>query len=578
MSDPSAAAADSPDVRARPWLFALLALGLVAYGALQLKHLSYPLVWQDEGETVMFGQRVLEYGYPKVHDGRNVVYGMGVPLALGVKQDDDAYIGSLWGQYYFAALGVWLARSADDIHEKTALLRLPFALVGGLGLALFFLAVAPAFSSRRNVVLGAAVGFTLLVCLSTSLILHLREVRYYALAVALLATVVFLHLRRFELAGSSLRAQALLQASALFLLFNVFYPACVAAGIWLALEATIRAVKTPGSVGERLRVAAPIVSPVALTALLTLPVVIYFEIPSLSRFFSARYDFGLASYLTNLRFVLHYLLRYEFLALVLLVKLALRVTRGSEHGPVPPAARVDRRRISSALGRLCIVYVIVGARNPIFFERYFVPLSPLLSLILVLDFVSLMRGAAEGVPAARRGRLALVAASLVLLAMLGMVWLKRDELAGQIVEVSRPYQGPLDFVVPHLRAKHAEPSSLRIATNYEAEAYMYYLGSRVVGRFHAESREATLRERALQVDVVIPRKAQPKTLGLLRSYLAQGEFERHDFPVADLPYNNIPEIYAGRVLQTTHLYRTQRPGDGLQALSIYERVGRTVDR
>ena len=38
------------------------------------KNISYPLFWADESMTVMRGERVLEYGYPKVHDGKNVLY------------------------------------------------------------------------------------------------------------------------------------------------------------------------------------------------------------------------------------------------------------------------------------------------------------------------------------------------------------------------------------------------------------------------------------------------------------------------------------------------------------------------
>ncbi len=32
------------------------------------KNISYPLFWADESMTVMGGVRVMEYGYPKVHD------------------------------------------------------------------------------------------------------------------------------------------------------------------------------------------------------------------------------------------------------------------------------------------------------------------------------------------------------------------------------------------------------------------------------------------------------------------------------------------------------------------------------
>jgi len=90
----------------------------------------------------------------------------------------------------------------------------------------------------------------------------------------------------------------------------------------------------------------------------------------------------------------------------------------------------------------------------------------------------------------------------------------------------------------------------------------------VVGRFHDETPEATLREAGVVVDVVIPRRAQPKTLDRLRPYLQQGEFERVEFPVADLPYNNIPELFSGRVLPTTHGFTTEAAGDRFGPFSI----------
>ena len=98
--------------------------------AMLFRHLSYPLVWHDESDTVMFGQRVLEYGYPKVHGERNVVYGLRQDQAIGVHPSLDAYLGSPWAQYYYAAIGVALAAGSDDLYEKTARLRLPFAVAG----------------------------------------------------------------------------------------------------------------------------------------------------------------------------------------------------------------------------------------------------------------------------------------------------------------------------------------------------------------------------------------------------------------------------------------------------------------
>ena len=68
--------------------------------------LGAPLLWEDEAETAMHGRSVLEFGMRRVHVGRNVVYGAPVPPALGRNQALDAYLGSPWGQYFFAAPAV----------------------------------------------------------------------------------------------------------------------------------------------------------------------------------------------------------------------------------------------------------------------------------------------------------------------------------------------------------------------------------------------------------------------------------------------------------------------------------------
>ena len=60
-------------------------------------------LWHDESETAMFGTRVLEYGYPKIHGERNVVYSLWHANGVGIHEGTDAYTGSPWVQYYVGA-------------------------------------------------------------------------------------------------------------------------------------------------------------------------------------------------------------------------------------------------------------------------------------------------------------------------------------------------------------------------------------------------------------------------------------------------------------------------------------------
>ena len=113
---------------------------LLVFSFSLFKNISYPLLWHDEAETAMFGERILQYGYPKVHDGKNVLYNFDFEYApgfglLGLKEETDAYIGgALWGQYYFSVPGIYLADKMKNIYNQTASVRIPFALAGFLGI------------------------------------------------------------------------------------------------------------------------------------------------------------------------------------------------------------------------------------------------------------------------------------------------------------------------------------------------------------------------------------------------------------------------------------------------------------
>src|SRR5215471_5590644 len=174
---------------------ALLAVALAAFAAMLFVRLGHPLFWSDEADTAMFGTRVLEYGYPKVHGPDNVVYQFGPDVALGIKESFDAFIGTTWGHFYFAAPGLWWARSAADPWQRTARVRLPFALAGAAGLALWLAAVLPALGPDPGRRLRFAALFFALAALSVSLLLHLREARYYPLVVLLGGAIARAHLR-----------------------------------------------------------------------------------------------------------------------------------------------------------------------------------------------------------------------------------------------------------------------------------------------------------------------------------------------------------------------------------------------
>ena len=262
-----------PTRACRTWIPAIVIAVLVA--GVVLRHLGHPLLWNDEAETAMYGQRILTFGYPKADDGRNLVYEALAPLAVAVKQPGSVYIGSTWGQYYVGALSVAFADRTGDPFAKTQRVRLPFTLAGLLGLGAF---AALLVSLHRDAPAAAALPVALLFglfLLSPSLQLHLREARHYPLMVLLTGLVLLVHIR-LHVQGSPSRLSALAEAILLVLVFNVFYPGFFLLAAALGLERTV-APRT-GSAAQRFRALARDLAPLALAALLVLPIAVYFGV------------------------------------------------------------------------------------------------------------------------------------------------------------------------------------------------------------------------------------------------------------------------------------------------------------
>ncbi|MCX6296296.1 MAG: hypothetical protein NTX97_09545, partial [Bacteroidetes bacterium] len=155
------------------------------------KNISYPLFWADESMTAIGTERVLQFGYPKVHDGKNVFYDLrhSNPV-LGINEKDDAYVGGAgWGQYYFGIIGYKLAQLTNDIYFKTAIFRTTFAIAGLLGLLLIAYFISRFFPDKFSKYAFFAL-FMLLELSSVSLALLLREVRYYSLVILLSGIII----------------------------------------------------------------------------------------------------------------------------------------------------------------------------------------------------------------------------------------------------------------------------------------------------------------------------------------------------------------------------------------------------
>jgi hypothetical protein len=548
-----------------------LALAGALFGAVLFKHLAHPLLWNDEALTAVFGERVLAYGYPKVHGPKNAHYPMHHDLSVGVKEGLDAYVGSPWLQYFFAAPAVAWAAGADEIYARTFRLRLPFALAGAAGVAVVLWTGLLSLEGGARRALFALL-FLLLASYSVSLILHLREVRYYPLVVLFGACALHVTVRHRLRGDLGTAAYTVALAALLFLLFNTFYLAFVGLALGLGVHAVGSALREGGPAGPRLRRLAGDLLPLLVAGVAVLPLLAFYDTFGVVGAFAEAFHGPKNAYGNKLRWLLESLLRYELLAPVVAFRLAVVIQLALGGDPARPPGFALRLRLANLLGVVIVCYAPVVAAAPFFYERYSILLSPLLTLLLLLDAFSLV-DLLTGAPARRRG-VAIASLAVGLACLVGNLWVRLPEFRGRIAEIRHLYRGPLDFVIPHLLRTYAHPERLVIATNYEDPSLRYYLGSWVVvGWFNPDLAHDLL----FDPDVIIPRAGRMHREVL--TYLAErgehtgrGTYTSRRFDVADLAANNVPSLAPWNHSRWVHHFETVRPGeDDRGALVILER-------
>lgn len=556
------------------------------------KNISYPLLWADEGMTVMYGKRVSEYGYPKVHDGKNVVYDLRHSNPkLGIDEKTDAYIGGpSWGMYYIAAVAVKLAQMSDDLFTKTAILRIPFALAGLIGLAILAFLGAQFFENRFSKY-GFLILFAFFELTSIPLVLHLREARYYSVTVFLTALVIFIYARYRILKKAKYSTYAVLLTLSLIFLFATFSPGYFIFLIAISLCDSIGFIKDLFS--KYIRRTGHIVQgmsfspnkpfkyylqgllPVMLSLIAVSPLLSFFKtfyIGEETAKFN-RFLFGGISvwdlHLANLTIIWRYFTSYDFIYVAIFLKVCLLlsfirlVVRD-----VPP---LDMRKLmlSNFLTVIFVIYFFAIARIPYFpFTRYFIPLQPILAVMIILD-MALVHNLISSRPP--RGIKYYKIIFLIVLAGFILTNIGRNigYMRGHVYELSHRYKGPLDYLIPFIMETYRDTDKLIIATNYEETPLMYYLDSKVIIGYVGSNLEQDTR---MVPDIIIFRKGwrnlNPK---IFVDFLMRHRYQRVSFPVVDYTVNNIPELNLSPAYQ--HQFRTLETKDEKMKVDIFLKRG-----
>lgn len=498
----------------------------------------------------MLGEQVLQHGYPKVHGPRHVVYDLSLPIEDGVREPLDAFIVSPWLQFYWGALGAWLADGSGDPVSMTARLRLPFAVAGAAGALLPLALVWSLAGGCRTRRLRAAAFQLAMLATSISLLLHLREARWIPLATLELGALAWMRAARIR-GRIDPKWATLAETGLLVLLVHTFLPAFASASAALLLDAWL------GWRGESLRERFRSALPVVVAGLFAVPALWFYETFSVSHAFAERTGAGIGGMLGNLRHATEYLLRYEVLAPALLAA-ALRVAWQADRSVTQAAARVTR-----FLWILVACHILVIAAIPWFFARYAVILAPLLIALLTLELLAIETHLAA-TPRVRR-RFAIGCAA----ALAAIVVLRAPEIGGRLAELRDPPRGPLDFAIEDLRARHPDPRELLIATNYEALVFAFYLDSAVLDTQRLDGGSAPA---GVIADVIVPRRHWDANRNALRDLLGRAAYDVVALPVADRPMNTTPELGPANPPSRYRSFVDPAPAAERDRLQIYERV------
>ncbi len=523
------------------------------------KNISYPLFWADESMTAMGSERVVKFGYPKVHDGKNVLNDMFCSTPrVAVNTKDDAFIGGAnWGQYYFGAIGYTLANLSDDLYTKTGIYRSTFAIIGLLGLFLLAFAISKLFDDKFYRTLFPFL-FLLAELISISLTLHLREVRYYSPALFISCLIISLYaLHRFRIPFNKIFYSASL-AILLWIMFNMFSPLFFIFILTIGISEAIIGItqysitKKPVDIFKSVlpTLIALIISYIAIHHLLD-----YFKTFEMKKILDDFYHFNSAMYWWHFSNEMRYFYKLELLWLALAMRLGVMLN-------FKKASGMYHKQFSASnfLTLLFIVFLFSAPNidSPMF-TRYLIYMQPVIAIIAIIDFIvllSIYRKNSKTIWNQQTGILAGVFAVLF-----GYTFFENlPSIEGHVYEMTNQYKGPLDYTIPYIKATYPATGSLTIATNYEETSYMYYLKSKVVVGFVGNNLPE---DTAASPDIISFRQSLGSNYEkVFDYYLGKAKYTRTAFDAKDIPLNNIPELNFDMPIYNHYFKSAQTDNEG----------------
>ena len=542
-----------------PIMSLLLLLVTSLFIFLVFKNIQYPLLWNDEGETMVFAERILSYGFPKADDGKNTLNLCEFEKRdLCVRQGLGAYVFEPWIQFYIAVPGAFLAHNFTDIYLKTALARIPFTLIGCLSLIIFGLTITKLYKEGKQKLFFIAL-FIFLEALSPFLLLHLRQARSYPVTLLFSAIIIYLYVNHNFLKKFSLRTYNISIITLLFLLFHLFYPVYIIFIVTFTLHVLITF-----TFSKNRRSILRSFMPYALSVITILPSLWFFN--TIPIVFQAKESFSFlpSRYFILLKRIIYFFSIYEFLLPIIYLKTIIISCFAFSAQFRKYISSSLHTQVSLLFTLLFVVSVLIIPYGPYFYFRYTLPLQPILTMVLLLDLcVTIV------IFKKIKRRIKYFAAPplliLLVLSLAPSLSVKPVLFINYLREISVAYKGPLDFIIPYIKSNYNDPKNLIIATNYEEPSYIYYLDSKIIVGHTGINLE---KDRKIAPDIIILRRYIFPNSNVIKDLISEGNYKKTPFPIFDYPVNNIPEL----ILSPFHLFSTKYTNDPNEMLEIYEKI------
>lgn len=514
------------------------------------KNISYPLLWNDESETIMTAEKILQFGYPKVHDGKNIFFLPTDPNWIGYKKENDTNISIPWGSYYFATISAFLSNQVSDIYLKSALSRIPFAVIGLLGLIIFALSIKDFFKDRSTYQ-KFIIAFVALEIFSVLVLLHIREARYYSLVIFMTACFFYVFIQYFLHHKYSFKKYLLTMIPILFLSYQInvitFLSCCTTIIIYEILGRlfSIFSSKNRGEISpvkKQLTNILKNLSPLFITAILIIPFVIFYDTFSVLAKVKNHYVLtpGFLAQLARIAFVLKTM---EFYYPMVFMK-TLQLIVWYKNKQIPKiktnGENNNLEKLTFFMSVFFITYAIFAAKMPFLFIRYFIVLQPIMVLILLTDVIIVSRYISSHLKRNIKWFVRIVVVAIFMRLLFISLGEKINLQKNYIYQITHQYKGPLDYLIPYIKENFKSTEDIVLATNYEELSYVYYLGCKVTLGYINKNLEEDLK---YQPDIMIYRKKWGHNPEHYNNFIQKAAYNKVTFPVFDSPVNNIAEFY-----------------------------------